>query len=58
MKGAQTIVRDAVIVAAVSAVVGLTFNALRTEGLPLVADKDYRDLLFVPCPVVGADVEV
>jgi rhodanese-related sulfurtransferase len=38
----------ATVVVGLSAAVGLTFNALRSEGIPLVAREAYQ--VFVPCP--------
>ncbi|NMC72503.1 MAG: hypothetical protein GYA57_20940 [Myxococcales bacterium] len=32
------------------ALAALLFNAVRPEGLPLIADTDYRDEILVPCP--------
>jgi hypothetical protein len=40
--------RDAVALVAVAAVLALCFNALRGDGLPLVATEPYE--IFVPCP--------
>lgn len=40
--------RDAAIVVAVGAVLALSINALRADGLPLVATEPYE--IFVPCP--------
>jgi hypothetical protein len=42
------ILRDAALITAFSALLALGFNALRTEGLPLIADKPYD--ILVPCP--------
>jgi rhodanese-related sulfurtransferase len=46
--------RDAAIVAAVSGAVALAVNALRPEGIPLVARQPYETL--VPCPEPGGTV--
>lgn len=51
----KLIVRDAVIVAAVAAIVGILFNLVRPEGIPLVADTPYE--IFVPCPEPLGEVE-
>lgn len=49
------VLRDAAIVSALSAVLALGFNALRSESLPLVALEEYR--ILVPCPVALAKIE-
>ena len=43
------VVRDAAVIAAVCAVVGLVVNTVRPGGIPLVAKKEYE--ILVPCPV-------
>jgi len=40
--------RDAAVVVAVAAVLALSVNGLRADGLPLVATEPYA--IFVPCP--------
>lgn len=45
---ARNVVRDAVLIAAASALIGLLVNALRPGGLPLVAKQAYE--ILVPCP--------
>ena len=45
---------EAAVVAAVATVVALAVNALRPDGLPLVADEPYQTL--VPCPEPGGPV--
>lgn len=54
----RAIVADAVWVALVFSALALGVNAVRTDGLPLVAEKPYDDLLYVPCPVDAAGIEV
>ncbi len=44
-----------VIVAALSAAVGLAFNTARPAGIPVVADRPYE--IFVPCPEPLGEVE-
>jgi hypothetical protein len=51
----RAVIREAVVVAAVSMIVGVAFNALRSDGLPLVARHPYQTL--VPCPEPGGPVE-
>ena len=50
------IVRDAAIAAGIFAVVGVTVNAVRADGLPFIADKPYD--IFVPCPETLGEVEM
>lgn len=50
------ILRDAVIAAAILASAGLFINAVRSDGLPFIADKPYD--IFVPCPETLGTVEV
>lgn len=47
--------RDASLVVVASAALGLGLNALRADGIPLVATTNYQ--LVVPCPVVGGEAE-
>lgn len=54
MRGLRASVGDALWVTIASSAVGLGFNALRAEGIPLVARADYA--LLVPCPVEGGEV--
>jgi rhodanese-related sulfurtransferase len=49
------IIRDAALVVLLSAVVGFGGNALRSDGLPLVATEDYE--IFVPCPEPRGEVD-
>ena len=49
------ILRDAVIAAALFAVIGLFVNAVRPDGLPFITDKPYD--IFVPCPEALGTVE-
>jgi len=49
------IVRDALIVLVLSAAVALAFNALRPEGIDLLAKQDYA--IFVPCPEPMGEAE-
>ncbi|MFW5740813.1 MAG: rhodanese-like domain-containing protein [Myxococcota bacterium] len=51
----KTIVRDAAIVAALSTLVALSVNAVRTEGIPLVQQEEYD--ILVPCPEPVGDPE-
>jgi rhodanese-related sulfurtransferase len=46
--GPVRVVVEATIVALVMASAGLAFNALQSEGIPLVAEKEYE--ILVPCP--------
>lgn len=48
------IVRDAMLVSAASGVIALAVNAVRRDGLPLVATAAYETL--VPCPEPGGEV--
>jgi hypothetical protein len=41
--------RDAVMVTIACAVIGVTFNALRRNGIALIQQRDYQ--ILVPCPV-------
>ena len=45
---ALTIVRDALLATVLAAAVGLAFNWMNKEGIPLLAQKPYE--IFVPCP--------
>lgn len=47
-------VRDAVIVVALSAVLAISVNLAREDGIPLVARSPYR--IFVPCPEPSGEV--
>ncbi|HNU68506.1 MAG TPA: rhodanese-like domain-containing protein [Myxococcota bacterium] len=55
MTGWKRIVRDAIVVAAASAAVGILFNLAREEGIPLVAESPYE--IFVPCPEPLGEVD-
>lgn len=44
-----------ILVAAVSAAVGLAFNAARPGGIPIIADRPYE--IFVPCPEPLGEVD-
>jgi len=46
---------EAVVITAVSVVIGLGVNAVRPRGLPLVASEPYQ--ILVPCPEPGGPVE-
>ena len=46
---------EAVVVTLASAAVGLVFNAVRPDGLPLVATTPYQ--ILVPCPEPGGPVQ-
>lgn len=48
------LLRDAALVVALSTVLALVFNALRDQGIPLVAGEPYR--ILVPCPEPGGVV--
>lgn len=48
-------VRDAIAIAAASVVLALATNAVRDDGLPLVAAEEYQ--ILVPCPEPVGDVE-
>jgi hypothetical protein len=52
--GALQTAREAAVVAAAAALVALAFNAVRPDGLPLVAVVAYETL--VPCPEPGGEV--
>lgn len=56
MKTCMRILRDAAVAAVVFAVVALVFNAIRPEGIELVAKVPYE--IFVPCPEPLGEVEV
>lgn len=45
---ALTIGRDALLVTILAAAVGLAFNWMNKDGIPLVAERPYE--IFVPCP--------
>ncbi|HOU54510.1 MAG TPA: rhodanese-like domain-containing protein [Myxococcota bacterium] len=47
--------RDALIATVACSVIGLAFNAIRSDGIPLVASEAYD--LFVPCPEPLGEVE-
>ena len=48
MKAALIIIRDAAIATVVFGLIGVGANALRTDGIPLVAEDEYD--IYVPCP--------
>ena len=50
------IIKEAVIACIIFAAVGFIVNAVRSDGLPLVADKPYD--IFVPCPEALGAVEL
>ena len=56
MKTYLKILRDAIIAAAIFASVAFVVNAVRSDGLPLIADKPYD--IFVPCPETLGVVEM
>ena len=56
MKTFLQILKEAVIAAAVFAVIAFTVNAIRSDGLPLIADKPYD--IFVPCPEALGEVQM
>jgi len=49
-----TMVRDAALVVALSFALGLGYNAVHSEAIPVVAKVPYR--ILVPCPVEGGEV--
>ncbi|RJO66233.1 MAG: rhodanese-like domain-containing protein [Myxococcales bacterium] len=51
----QTILRDAIIVFGISAVLALAVNAARPDGLSVIAKEDYQ--ILVPCPETAGEVE-
>ncbi len=53
IKAIGTILGQAVVLAAVGAVLGLGVNAVRPEGLALVAEEPYE--IYVPCPMMPAE---
>lgn len=56
MKIYLQILKEAVLVCALMAILGIIINALRTDGLPFIADKPYE--IFVPCPETLGHVEL
>ena len=54
LKTALSVTRTAALATLVAATVALVVNALRPDGLPLVADKPYE--ILVPCPEPGGEV--
>jgi rhodanese-related sulfurtransferase len=54
MRGLTETIRDATLVIALSLVVGLGFNAVRPEGIPVIAKEPYQ--ILVPCPMEGGEV--
>lgn len=55
METPRTIVRDAVIVVALSVAAAAAFNAIRPAGLPWIADREYETM--VPCPEPLGEVD-
>ena len=53
--GLRLVLRDAGLVVLVAAALALGVNAVRKNGIPLVADRPYETL--VPCPEPGGAVE-
>lgn len=51
----RTDILEALVVVVLSAGVALAFNALREDGIPLVAETPYK--ILVPCPEPGGEVE-
>ncbi len=49
------IISDAVLVALVVGGIALLVNAIRADGIPLIADKEYQ--ILVPCPEPLGEVE-
>ncbi len=56
MKTFLIILRDAIIICTIVAVIGIIINAVRPDGLPFIADKPYE--IFVPCPETLGTVEM
>ena len=56
MKAYLKILRDAVLACLIFVVAGFAINAVRSDGLPLIADKPYD--IFVPCPETLGTVEL
>ena len=50
------ILRDAIVACVIFAMLGVVVNAVRREGLLLIADKPYD--IFVPCPETLGTVEM
>lgn len=50
-----TVLRDGAIVAALSAAAAMVVNAVRSDGIPLIENKQYE--IFVPCPEPIGEVE-
>ena len=55
VKHFRTAVRDSALIAAGCVAVSLIFNALRSNGIPLVRTEEYN--LLVPCPETMGEVE-
>lgn len=56
MKTFIPIIKEAVIACFLFTVIAFTVNAIRSDGLPLIADKPYD--IFVPCPETLGTVEM
>lgn len=54
LPGAAQTLGEAILIAACCSLVALAVNALRPDGLPLIAERDYE--ILVPCPEPGGDV--
>jgi hypothetical protein len=55
LAAAVRIVRDATLIAVALSVVGLAVNAVRSSGIPWVAEKEYE--ILVPCPEPVGEAE-
>ena len=53
-QGIMVAIRDAVVVVVASAILALGTNAVRADGIPLVAREPYR--IFVPCPEPSGEI--
>ncbi len=56
MKTFLRIVIEACVICLIMAIIGIVINAIRSDGLPFIADKPYE--IFVPCPETLGKVEM
>jgi hypothetical protein len=56
MKTFLRIVIEACVICLIMAIIGIVINAIRSDGLPFIADKPYE--IFVPCPEILGTVEM
>jgi hypothetical protein len=54
LQRAGVVVREAVLVAAVSSLVGIAIDLIHPRGIPLIARQEYE--ILVPCPEPGGEV--